>query len=241
MAPAAAVHTDPVGRRARRNGVEMAEGVGPTKAQLLSEIGDVVHDLPALLTAPLFRRRHLHWGATPTEVTAPLAGDAELPHAQFRSTRAITIDAAPGAVWPWLVQVGCLRAGWYSNDLLDNLGRPSATAIVPELQHLAVGHWVPMSPLPPTDRTALKVHSFEVDEWLLWTKPDSTWVWRLTPTASGGTRLVTRVRAVYDWGRPLTALFGVVLMEFGDFAMQRRMLRNIKSRAESLAQMPVSA
>jgi hypothetical protein len=134
-----------------------------------------------------------------------------------------------------LVQVGCNRAGFYSNDLLDNLGRPSATTIVAAFDRLAVGQWVPMSPAAiPTDRTALTVDSFVVDEWLLWVKSDSTWVWRLTPTSSGDTRLVTRIRASYDWNHPAKALVGVLLMEFGDFAMLRRMLRGIKQRAESL-------
>ena len=84
----------------------------------------------------------------------------------------------------------------------------------------------------PSDRTAFKVHSFEVNRWLLWTKPDSTWVWQLTRTDSGGTRLVARIHAVYDWQQPLMAMLGVMLMEFGDFAMLRRMLRGIKERAE---------
>ena len=93
-----------------------------------------------------------------------------------------------------------------------------------------------MSPKPPpTERTALRVDSFEIDKWLLWTKPESTWVWQLTPTADNGTRLVTRIHAVYDWRHPLSAVLGVVLMEFGDFAMMRRMLRGIKLRAESAA------
>jgi hypothetical protein len=163
-----------------------------------------------------------------------MPGDELLRHAQFRATRAITIDAPPQAVWPWLVQVGALRAGWYSNDLLDNLGHPSATRVVPKLQHLEVGQWVPMAPSgQPSDRNAFKVNSFAVNQWLLWTKPDSTWAWRLTPT-EGGTRLVTRVHAVYDWRRPLAAVLAVALMEFGDFAMQRRMLRGIKARAEAM-------
>ena len=51
---------------------------------------------------------------------------------------------------------------------------------------------------------------------------------------SGGTRLVTRIHAVYDWRNPLTAILGVVLMEFGDFAMMRRMLRGIRTRSESV-------
>lgn len=201
---------------------------------LVGQIRDVLFDLPVFLTAPLYRRWHLRWGATPDEVFRTMPGDAVLPDAQFRATRAITIDASPDDVWPWLVQVGCLRAGWYSNDLLDNLGRPSATTIEPSFQDLAVGQWVPMSPKgPPSERTALKVDSFEVNRWLLWTKPGGTWSWQLTPTAENGTRLVTRIHAAYDWRHPVSALFGVVLMELGDFAMLRRMLRGIKARAES--------
>jgi len=174
-------------------------------------------------------------GGTPDEARQSLAGDGAVPGAQYRSTRAITIDAPPAAVWPWLVQVGCTRGGFYSNDLLDNLGRPSATRIIPDLQHLEVGQWIPMSPAAqPTDRTALKVHSFEVEHWLLWRKSDSTWVWQLTPTVDGRTRLVTRVHALYDWRHhPVVAAAGLVLMEFGDFAMMRRMLRGIKQRAEN--------
>jgi len=203
----------------------------PTGRELIAEIRNVLQDLPIFLTAPLYRRWHLRWGATQAEVASPLPGDDLIRGAQYKSTRAIRIDAPPEAVWPWLVQVGCLRAGWYSNDLLDNLAHPSAATIVPEFQHLQVGQWVPMSP-KPSDRSALKVHSFEVGRWLLWTTPDSTWAWRLTPT-DNGTRLVTRINARYDWRHPLFALLGVVLMEFGDFAMLRRMLRGIKSRAES--------
>jgi hypothetical protein len=87
----------------------------------------------------------------------------------------------------------------------------------------------------PSDVTAFKVHSFEVNRWLLWSKPDSTWAWKLTRTDSGGTRLVGRVHAARDWKHPLAAIGAVVLMELGDFAMFRRMLRGIKERAESLA------
>ena len=64
------------------------------------------------------------------------------------------------------MQVGCLRAGWYSNNLLDNLAHPSATTIVPELQHLEVGQSVSMAPTP-SETTAFKVHAFEINRWLL--------------------------------------------------------------------------
>ena len=169
----------------------MAGTAGPTSRELAVEIRNVIQDLPVLLTAPLYRRWHLRWGSTPAEVASRLPGDGLMPGAQYKSTRAINIDAPPEAVWPWLVQVGCLRAGWYSNDLLDNLTHPSATVIVPELQHIEVGQWVPMSP-KPSARSSLKVHSFEANRWLLWTTPDSTWAWQLTPT-DRGTRLIARI------------------------------------------------
>ena len=99
--------------------------------ELARQLDTVAADVPLMLTAPLFRRRHLRWGATRAEVAMTMPGDVLLPSAQFRATRAITIDAPPAAVWPWLVQVGCGRAGWYSNDLLDSLARPSTSEILP--------------------------------------------------------------------------------------------------------------
>ena len=130
--------------------------------------------------------------------------------------------------------MGCRRAGFYSNDLLDNLALPSARALVPELQHLEVGQWIPMSPSEPSDVTAFKVHSFEVDRWLLWTKPDSTWAWKLSTTTDGRTRLVARIHAVYDWKHPpMQALLSLSSWSSGTSRCSRRMLRGIKERAES--------
>jgi hypothetical protein len=145
----------------------------PIRAGLLRQVGGVLVDLPLFLTAPLYRRWHLHWGATPEEVASALPGDARLPRSQFVCTRAVTIDAPAAAVWPWLVQVGCGRGGWYSHDLLDNLARPSAREVVPGLQQLKIGQWVPMAPGEPTETNALRVEAFEIQRWLLWSKPDS--------------------------------------------------------------------
>jgi hypothetical protein len=126
------------------------------------------------------------------------------------------------------VQVGCLRAGWYADDLLDDLAHPSARTVVPELQDLQVGRWLPMAPRP-TERSAFVVDSFERPEWMLWRTPTSTWVWRLVPLADGRTRLVTRLRFAYDWRHPA----GIALVELGDWPMMRRMLRGIRERAEA--------
>jgi hypothetical protein len=196
-------------------------------------VGAVVADVPRFLTAPCYRRRHQRWGATDEEVAAAMPGDAEVPRAAYRATRAISISASPETVWAWLVQVGADRAGWYSDDLLDHGGIPSARTISSAWQHPAAGDVVAMSRrTPPPEGTFFTVHSCDAPRWLLWTKRDSTWSWRLSPEGEG-TRLVTRVRAEYDWRHPPTAALGVVLMELGDFAMMRRMLLGLRDRATS--------
>ena len=78
----------------------------------------------------------------------------------------------------------------------------------------------------------MRVHSFRENEWMVWTTSESTWAWHLTPIDDNATRLVSRLHTAYDWRHPLTAIVSVLLMEFGDFAMMRRMLRGIKTRAE---------
>jgi hypothetical protein len=205
----------------------------PTKRQLAREIWDVIADVPRFATAPLYRRWHQRWGATPEEIAAPMPGDELVDGAQYRATRAITIAAPPDAVWPWLVQVGCLRAGWYSNDLLDNLTHPSAEVVVPELQDLRVGQWVPMSPTP-SDKTAFRVAAFEPNHLLVWQQPVSSWVWTLKPIGDGSTRLVTRLRILYDWHHRVDAVLSLLLNELGDFPMMRRMLLGIRRRAETM-------
>jgi len=88
-----------------------------------------------------FRR----WGIDPAEGTKALPGDELVPDAELSDTRGIDLEAAPESVWPWLVQMGYGRAGWYSYDQLD-MNKPSADRIIPELQHLAVGDVVPTHP-----------------------------------------------------------------------------------------------
>lgn len=98
-----------------------------------------------------WRPRMLRWGTEGEEATQPLPGDENLPHPWLQSTRAITIDAPPERVWPWIVQMGIYRAGFYTHDRVERLlfharyveGKHSATRIHPELQDLEVGDLVP--------------------------------------------------------------------------------------------------
>jgi hypothetical protein len=176
------------------------------------------------------RPRQLTWGATPGEVTRPLPGDDLVPRPWFNATRAISIAAPPEAVWPWLVQVGTTRAGWYSYDLLDNLGHPSARRIIPELQRLAPGDVVPMD---PTGTRGLAVHSVDRPHSMIWGTPgDTSWLWHLEPGPAGTTRLITRIRSRIRWS-PMSIAFAV-LIEVADFWMIRKMLLNLRQRAEAM-------
>lgn len=198
---------------------------------LARQIRDCLIDLPWYFITPFLRHWHRTWGATPDEVAAEMPGDGLLPQAQYNCTRAIDIDAAPGDVWPWLVQVGYRRAGWYAGDLLDNFARPSVRRIVPELRDLHVGQWLSMVP-NPSERTAFLVDSFEEPSWLVWRTPNRSWSWRLIALPCGRTRLVNRLKTRYEWRRPLVPIT-VLMMECADYPMMRRMLRGIRDRAEA--------
>jgi hypothetical protein len=174
-----------------------AGGRRPTPRELMTELRDVAVAALLAVAAPALRPWHTRWGATDDEVAAPMPGDALVPGCQVSWTRAITIDAPPDAVWPWLAQAGFGKAGFYSNDLLDNAAHPSAGGLLPEFQRVHVGDWVPMfSRVDNT--TAFKVQAFARGRFVLWAKPDSTWSWTLAPLAGGRTRLLTRIRQRYD-------------------------------------------
>jgi hypothetical protein len=181
--------------------------------------------------ARVYRPWQLRWGATDAEVSRVLPGDELVASPWFDSTRAITIAAPPQLVWPWLVQVGVSRAGWYSYDLLDNLGRPSARRVIDELQDIQPGDLLPMS---PDGKHGIRVHALDPPHWMIWGTPgDTSWVWVLDQQPDGTTRLLTRVRSK-PHTRPSSYVFAV-LLEFADFPMMRRMLLNLRLRSEHAA------
>jgi hypothetical protein len=181
-----------------------------------------------------YRPWHLKWGATPEDLARRMAGDEIVQRPIFNATRVVMIEARPEDIWPWIVQIGFSRAGWYSYDLFDNLGRHSSERIVPELQHLEVGDLVPLG---PGEGSGMFVKELVLNRSMLWwTGKDgqTTWAWGLYPTSGGATRLVTRVRAPFSWRRPVSAVW-IFLDEVADFPMMRKCLLGIKRRAEAQA------
>ena len=191
----------------------------------------------AALVVWTLRARALRWGSLPSERTARLPGDDLLPSADLVATRAITIDAPQQAVWPWVVQLGQGRGGFYSYDALENLvgcDIHSADVVVPQWQDLAVGDPVHLAPrvaleavvVDPGHALVLRGAAGATD-----TPPpyDFTWAFVLRPTPEGRTRLVVRERYRYAGG-------GVALLvepvSWISFVMTRKMLDGIRARAE---------
>jgi hypothetical protein len=150
----------------------------------------------------------------------------------------VTIHASVENIFPWIVQMGVNRAGWYSYDLLDNLARPSAEVILPEHQNIQVGDVVPMS---PDGKQGMWVKDFRSNEWMLWWDKlgDTSWVWGTYPYDEASSRLVTRVRVKYRWFSP--AILFNLLIEFFDILMMRKCMLGIKRRAEALPRAQPSA
>ena len=189
--------------------------------------------------AILLRRPLLTWGATPAEAAMQLPGDDVLPRSDLTATRAITIEAGAAQVWPWLVQLGQGRGGFYSYDALENLvgcDIHSADRIVPAWQHLAVGDEVHLHP-----EVALSVAAVEPDHALVLrgavsatggqqSAPyDFTWAFVLRDGGAGTTRLLIRER--YAYVQPAAAAL-VEPVAVVSFVMTQRMLRGIRDRAE---------
>ncbi len=177
---------------------------------------------------------HLRWGATDEEVGRPMPGDEINPNPSFSGTRAVTVRARPEHIWPWLVQMGYRRAGFYSYDRLDNDGIASADSVMPEYQDLKVGDSIPMS----ADSDA-EVVEIDVGRSMLWVFrvegqwENATWAWGLYDAGSGHTRLVSRLRITYKWGRP--SIVPMLFVDAVELVMMRKCLLGIRDRAERLA------
>lgn len=195
------------------------------------------------------RPRLMHWGASDQEVTGPYPGAEIVPGGRRGPTMAVTINAPPEQVWPWLVQLGGDRGGWYSWDHLDNAGRPSAREVHPEWQHLAVGdsvkYWTRRhGPVDAWTVAALEPHRFlglhalsdlrgrRLDPTLPRpsTYTEGLWGFLLNPLPDGRTRLVIGGYEAFRpaWFASLWSFFGVAIV----WIMQARTLVVLRRNAE---------
>lgn len=197
--------------------------------------------------------------ANKTERQRRMYADDLIPEPMASITHAITIDALPVEVWPWLLQMGAGRAGWYSWDFIDNGGVRSARSILAEFQNVEVGQIFPAIPgaedvfvlqaLAPKRHLVLCVPSAS-EEFLV------SWEFTLESLDDNLTRLIVRGRIAENWltdiGGQIDAKSGPILIErvygilaiiprwimlplawFGHRIMEARMLRGIKRRVES--------
>jgi hypothetical protein len=180
----------------------------------------------------IYRPQQLRWGATDQEVARAMPGDDIQRQPIFNSTRAITIGARPEQIWPWLVQMGYKRAGFYGYDALDNAGIPSADRIIPALQQLKVGDAFPI-----WEGVNYQVVAIDPNHSLVLESSDqSTMALGLYPLDAGHTRLFWRIHnAAYNWASPYVAL--QLFTDAVDFFAVRQNLLGIQARAEGVAPM----
>lgn len=181
------------------------------------------------------RPRMYTWGATADEVAAELPGDDLVEAGAPRSTRAVTVNAPVEAIWPWLVQIGEDRGGFYSYDWLERLAGTdirNAAVVHPEWQDVHVGDtvWlgrrygqrarlVVAEVQPKSHLVLMSVPDFE--RVLRGEKAFGSWAFHLRPR-DGGTRLLARGAG---------GAVGVTGFDIAHFVMERRMLQGIRDRA----------
>jgi len=152
-------------------------------------------------------------------------GDGLVKDPTFNATRAVTINAPAEQIWPWIVQIGYKRAGFYSWDFLDNDGIPSAERILPEYQNLKIGDVVPLS--EEADADVIDMESNESLLLVFQSDGTVTWAWALYKIDANRTRLVTRLR----WRT--SSVVSQFMLDAFEIVMMRKHLLGIKRRAEA--------
>lgn len=207
--------------------------------RLIDTISGAAQIAVHMLLYPFLRERRRRWGSTETERALRLPGDEFVPNPQWIYDHAISIDAPRAAVWPWLVQLGQGRGGFYSYEGLENLVGcqiHNVLEIRPELQRLGVGDTIVTHGRsgfgPPVTR-------IEPERSLVLGGPPnrkgsrSTWAFHLLDGPDGSTRLLERGRGLAGKGLGEKLGFGPYLIDPIGFVMSKKMLRTIKQLAES--------
>jgi hypothetical protein len=187
---------------------------------------------------PVLHGWRTRWGASENEVRLRLAGDELVAAPTWSYTHAITINAPPDAVWPWLVQIGQGRGGFYSHEGLENLvgcDIQNVSEIRPDLQRLRVGDPIRMHAVGFGPRVAILEPGRAL---VLGGPPDAagsqaTWGFYLLERPNGTTRLLERGRHAVGRGVLAKLGWGPCLIDPIGFVMSRKMLRTIKRLVEA--------
>ena len=189
---------------------------------------------------PFLRWRRTRWGAEAADLSSEKPGDDIISEPRWQYTMAVTIRAGAARVWPWIVQIGQGRGGFYSYQGLENLAGckiQNTDRILPEFQHLSVGEGISLHPGMPL----LPVAAVEEDRYLVIGGTDanergeyygSTWDFILEEH-DDYTRLIARARYTYDNSFKLRLSFGPLFLEPISTVMQKKMLKEIKRLAEA--------
>lgn len=227
---------------------------GKSKLRKLSEIEEGIVGVVAIAIAfvtPFLQPRRARWGATDAEVYRSLPGDDLVPHPKWGYTYAVTIRTSAAEIWPWLVQMGQGRGGFYSYEWLENLigcNMHNADRIIPEFQHLEVGDEIRHHPkLRPYEVAVVEpgrvlvLHTradtqtgnkFELTDTMPEKYINIIYGWFLDQLDDGTTRLISRGR--YDYRGLRNALsFSRFFLEPIVFATSRKIILGIKQRAEA--------
>ena len=184
----------------------------------------------------IFRPAQLHLGATDAEIRSAMTGDEIEPKPTFLATRAITLNATPEQIWPWLIQMGYDRAGFYGYDIIEGIGSKtgmiSAERIIPELQNAVVGDTVPISAAG-----AWQFHAIEKPRYFIWSgykedgTPDGGFIWALRPIDAEHTRLISRVTWRHHFHQPSVFVMDM-FTEFTDHIAMRKIFEGLQARVE---------
>ena len=191
---------------------------------------------------------HLHWGMTKEEKERDWPGDELVPNAASDQTHAVTINAPAAAIWPWIVQIGQDRAGFYSYTPLENLlgcEMRNADRIVPEWQLRQVGDMLWMTPKEKFRGVGrMEIAVLEPNRAMILVPPHdvppslsisggvrTTWGFILEPLDQDSTRLIMRARSEAV-PRLRQRVMGYAFWEPAHFIMERKMMLSIKQRAE---------
>ena len=199
-------------------------------------------EMGAALLTPFRRSRRRRWGATEDEAARSYPGDELVPDPTWTAHHAISIDARPEGVWPWIAQIGQGRGGFYSYQQLENLAGSeieNTSRILDEHQQVGPGDEIRLhADIPPMvvadvqEPTTLVLFgdpSGAGDDVALTT----TWAFLILEQPDGSSRLISRTRYRHGPGVRSALTGGPVLIEPVSFVMERKMLSVIKGLVEA--------